>query len=170
MISLRFVEVVSRRKWLGSLVVALVDPIYPQPPDRSPDGVHCGYRPGPTRVTLPSRQDDGERQSASSCLLGLRGCASGCRCSCSGGGLLNHQLGVFCPRPSSTDSLLERVSGGPRRLHPSARTRCCTAVAAILSELWRLRLDLPLRGNSSFRDCLVRAQTPPLGRGDVWGD
>ena len=41
--------------------------------------------------------------------------------------------------------------GRPRRLHPSARTRCCTAVAAILSEL---TCHLRLLG------LLVHAQTP----------
>ena len=54
-------------------------------------------------MTPPSRQDDRERQSASSCLLGLRGCASGCFCSCT---VVVFSLSTWCVLPAP---LLDRL-------------------------------------------------------------
>ena len=52
-------------------------------------------------MTPPSRQDDRERQSASSCLLGLRGCASGCSCT-----VVVLSLSTWCVLPAP---LLDRL-------------------------------------------------------------
>ena len=86
-----------------------------------------------------------ERQSASSFARGLRGCASGCCRSCTMVVVLPSTWCV-CPHTSSTDSCGEGV-WRPRRLHPSARTRCCTAVVAAVA----LEAGSALRGDSCRR-------------------
>ena len=89
---------------LVGLLLCLWNLSNPQPPDRSPHGVYCGYRPGPTRVMPPSRQDDGtsERQLLRAWFAWL------CKCLLllvSGGWSFCRQSSVSARTPSSTDSL-----------------------------------------------------------------
>ena len=107
--------------------------------------VYCGYRPGPTRVSPTSRQDD-ENVSAPALSRAVCVVVQVVAVGRVRWWSFYHQLG---PHPSSTDSCGEGV-GRPRRLHLSARARCCTAVVAAVAleagsalrgDSWRSRID-----------------------------
>ena len=104
--------------------------------------VYCGCRPGPTRVTPPSRQDDGNVRapalSRAGCVVVQVVAVGRVRWR-----LFYRQLGVFCPHPSSTDSLWRgcRVTSQT----PPVSSRCCTAVVAVA-----LEAGSALRGDSSY--------------------
>ena len=105
--------------------------------------VYCGYRPGPTRVTLPSRQDDENVRapalSRAVCVV-VQVVAVGRVRWWS----LNRHSCVSARTPPRPTPCGEGV-GRPRRLNPSACTRQCTAVvsavSAVFSKLtWHFRL------------------------------
>ena len=64
--------------------------------------VYCGYRLGPTRVPLPSRQDGGNVR-APALSRGLRACAGGCCRTCAVVVVLPSQLCV-CPQKTQKKS------------------------------------------------------------------
>ena len=113
--------------------------------------MYCGYRPGPTRVTLPSRQDDGNVRAPA--LRGLRGCAGGCCRTCAVVVVLPSQLYV-CPHASSTDSLCRGCRATsqtqPVSLYVALHCCCCCCCCCVLEADVALSFGSVLRSDSSY--------------------
>ena len=114
-------------------------------------GVYCGYRPGPTGVTPPSRQDDGNvRAPALACLVCMP--VQVVAVTRVWWWSFYHQLGVFCPHPSSTDSLCRgcRATSQTPPVSPYAMLHCCCCHP--LGTDVALASGSALRGNFTHRD------------------